>query len=296
MQAPSGRQRPPTAQKPEPTADPTALWTPPLAEPKNRRPRTAAGATAPARDAKAPAGAPKPAAKKGFRSTAIIIAAVVAVVLVAGAVGGYLLLGSDSPKNNAPASKKADTPAPKDISTRDVDQAPLTQQELFPTPQITVGTNNYQVLKGEDGGCDTAATDDLAALLGQAGCSQVVRATLKSPDGQFLVTAGIFNLKDKASADQAFNGIKPIVDAQKGRFSGLAAGDGTDAIVRAPTTLGWQPEGHFLAYCIVARTDSKPIPADDGPSKQLITDIVESHLRDKVIEARTVSPTNPPAK
>jgi hypothetical protein len=273
--------------------DPTALWTPPLAEPKNRRPRTA---TTPAGDIKAAAAAAKPAAGGRSRKTMAIVAAVVAVVLVAGGIGGYLLLRSAPAQDKQAASKKADAPPPKDISTRDLDQAPLTQQELFPTPQIAVGPNNYQVLKAEDGGCDTAATDDLAALLSQAGCSQVVRATLKSQDGQFVVTAGIFNLKDKPAADQAFNGIKPVVDAQKGRFSGLAAGEGTDVIVRAPTTLGWQPEGHFLAYCIVARADGKPIPADDGPSKQLITDVVESHLRDKVIGARTVNPAARPAK
>ena len=213
------------------------------------------------------------------------------VLLVLFGVGGYFLL--DSKKNGTgpkPASTSAAGPKARDISNRDVDPAPLTEQEVFPTPQITAGTSAYAMLKSQAGDCPTSATDDLAALLGQVGCTQVVRATLKSPDGQFLVTAGIFNLKDKVGAEQAFNGIKPIIDAQKGRFTGLAAGDGTDAIVRAPTTLGWQPEGHFLVYCIVARLDSKPIPTEDPTSKQVITDLVETHLRDRVIGARAVAP------
>jgi hypothetical protein len=122
---------------------------------------------------------------------------------------------------------------------------------------------------------------------------------LKSPDGQFLMTAGIFNLKDEASTNQAYDQIKPTLDAQKGRFTGLPAGDGTEAIVRAPTTLGWHPRGHFLAYCIVARADSKPIATDDAASKQVISDLVEAHLRDRVIGARAVAqpaPTPQPTK
>ena len=280
----SGAARVPTMAPP--SADPNE-WTPPLREPKSRpdrenrsRPEPAPAQTGPGRSR---------------RLMIILAAAGIAILILLLGIGGYLLFKDDSTATvKQPTSKTQSVPKVRDISSRDIDPAPLTQQELFPAPQINIGTTAYSVLKGQDGDCQTAASDDLATLLGQVGCTQVVRATLKSPDGQFLITAGIFNLKDKASADQAFNSIKPIVDAQKGRFSGLAAGDGTDAIVRAPTTLGWQPEGHFLAYCIVARTDGKPIPADDEPSKQLITDLVETHLRDKVIGARAVEPAQPP--
>jgi hypothetical protein len=64
--------------------------------------------------------------------------------------------------------------------------------------------------------------------------------------------------------------------------------------VRAPTTLGWHPVGHFLAYCIVARTDGKPIVADDPSSKQIIADFVERHLRDRVLSARAAGPVSAP--
>jgi hypothetical protein len=227
--------------------------------------------------------------------TVLIAVAVVAVLGVCG-IGGYFVVNGDRAKPTGKTTTKAVPAKPRDISTRDVDPAPLTEQEVFPSQQIAVGTNTYQLLKTAAGNCGDAATDDLANMLNQVGCSQVVRGTLKSQDGQYLITAGIFNLKDEAGANHAYESIKPTLDAQKGRFTGLPAGDGTEAIVRAPTTLGWHPRGHFLAYCIVARTDGKPISADDSISKQIISDMVEGQLRDKVIGARAVASPSTAAK
>jgi hypothetical protein len=226
----------------------------------------------------------------------ILSAVGVVVVLAVCGLGGYFMINGDRGRPTTPPGAKTNAVKARDISTRDVDPAPLTEQEVFPAAQITAGAATYQVLKTQAGDCPSAATDDLAKLLGQLGCSQVVRGTLKSQDGQFLITAGIFNLKDEASANQAYEQIKPTLDAQKGRFTGLPAGDGTEAIVRAPTTLGWHPRGHFLAYCIVARADSKPIDANDAASKQVISDLVEAHLRDTVIGARAVVSPAPSAK
>ncbi len=226
----------------------------------------------------------------------ILSAVGVVVVLAVCGLGGYFMINSDRGRPTTPSGAKINAVKARDISTRDVDPAPLTEQEVFPAAQITAGAATYQVLKTQAGDCPSAATDDLAKLLTQLGCSQVVRGTLKSQDGQFLITAGIFNLKDEASANQAYEQIKPTLDAQKGRFTGLPAGDGTEAIVRAPTTLGWHPRGHFLAYCIVARADSKPIDANDAASKQVISDLVEAHLRDTVIGARAVVSPPPSPK
>jgi hypothetical protein len=226
----------------------------------------------------------------------ILSAVGVVVVLAVCGLGGYFMINGDRGRPTTTSGATTNAVKARDISTRDVDPAPLTEQEVFPAAQITAGAATYQVLKTQAGDCPSAATDDLAKLLGQLGCSQVVRGTLKSQDGQFLITAGIFNLKDEASANQAYEQIKPTLDAQKGRFTGLPAGDGTEAIVRAPTTLGWHPRGHFLAYCIVARADSKPIDANDAASKQVISDLVEAHLRDTVIGARAVVSPAPSAK
>ncbi|NJC70165.1 hypothetical protein HC031_10655 [Planosporangium thailandense] len=268
--------------------------------------RRAAGDSAPIRPRQRPDGPagrtrggypPRAAQRPSTQPTAWssrLLGLVSVLVLAAVAYGGYLLINDGRANSAATRSTAGPVVKARDISSRDVDQAPLSEKELFPGQQVAIGGATYQVLKTQATDCATAATDDLATLLAGLGCSQVVRGTLKSPDSQFLITAGIVNLKDAASANQAYETIKPTLDAQKGRFTGLAAGDGTDAIVRAPTTLGWHPRGHFLAYCVVARADGKAITADDPDSKQVISDVVEGYLRDSVLGARATTPISTP--
>jgi hypothetical protein len=223
----------------------------------------------------------------------------VIVLLAVCALGTYFMVKDERPPTVA--SKQASAPPapkPRDISNRTVDPAPLTEQELFPQPTLVVAGSGqpYQVLKTQQSAdCKVSATDDLGTQLVSLGCSQVVRATLRSPDGQFLVTAGIFNFPDEASANRAYQVIKPTVDAQKGHLLGLLAGPGTDAILRAPTHLGWFVRGHFMAFCVIARVDGRPIPEDDPYARQIATDLVETHLRDTVIGARAVERTGSPA-
>ncbi|MDT4986536.1 MAG: hypothetical protein QOI74_630 [Micromonosporaceae bacterium] len=219
-----------------------------------------------------------------------LTAAGIAIVFTALGLGGYVVINrGNTGAGPARPGRHADAVQARDISNRVADPAPLTEREVFPDPQVTAGTDSYRLLKTQAADCAGAATDEIAALLTKLGCSQVVRGTLASADGRFLVTAGIFNLADEAGANQAYDSVKPVLDSQKGRLTGFAAGDGTEAIVRAPTTLGWHPRGHFLAYCIVARADSQPIAADDASAKQVIADLVEKHLRDAVIAARAVA-------
>jgi hypothetical protein len=224
----------------------------------------------------------------------------VLVLLGVCALGTYFMVKDEGP-GKVPAkqtSAAAPPPKPRDISNRTVDPQPLTEQELFPGPQLTVAGSGqpYQVLKTQQSpDCKVAATDDLGAKFVQLGCNQVVRATLKSPNGQFLVTAGIFNLPDETNAKQAYEAVKPTVDAQKGHLIGLPAGQGTDAIMRAPTHLGWFVRGHFMAFCVIARVDGQAIPADDPYAQQIATDLVETHLRDGVIGARAVEKPAPSA-
>ena len=116
----------------------------------------------------------------------------------------------------------------------------------------------------------------------------MVRGTLKSADGAYLITAGVFNLADEASALNAHENINNIVAAQKGRFTGLLAGPGTEVLVRAPMILGWHARGHYLAYCVIARADGQGFEADDKAYTQIQADILTTHLRDGVIGARTI--------
>jgi hypothetical protein len=264
---------------------------PPVDEPAER-PRRGAG--------RRPGGAGRPAVIDQVKTANsrkakrwVVALSVIGVLMLLGSclIGSYLMI-NDERKGPPGAQRSGASGQPKrDISSQAVDPAPLTEAELYPSPQVKpVATEGaYQVLKTQaSADCKVAATDELGALLVNMGCTQVVRATLKHPKEQYLVTAGIFNLKDQASAQQAHDGIKPLVDAQKGRFNGLAAGTGTDAIVRASTQLGWNFSGHFLAYCVIARADGKAFDATDGYPKQIIFDIITTYLIDGVVTARTV--------
>lgn len=223
--------------------------------------------------------------RKAFRWT-IALSVVGALVVVAACAFGSFMMFKDGTSN--PNAKASASPQQRDISSQAVDPAPLTVEELFPQSSITPVANEppYEVIKTqavED--CKTAATDELGALLAAQGCTQIVRGTMKHPTGNYVVTAGIFNLKDEGSAQSARNGIKPIIDAQKGRFNGLAA-TGADAIMRASTQLGWNVMGHYLAYCVIARTDGKAFESTDGYPSQIIYDIVDTYLAKGVIGNR----------
>jgi hypothetical protein len=188
-------------------------------------------------------------------------------------------------------------PAPRDIRSREVDPEPLTEAEVFPADSVAGAAGaTYQVLKKEAvTDCPKAATDDLANLLVTGGCSQVVRGTMKSADGAYLITAGVFNLTDETAAFNTHENINAIVAAQKGRFTGLLAGAGTEVLVRAPMILGWHARGHYLAYCVIARADGQGFEQDDKAYTQIQADILTNHLRDVVIGARTVPKGSGPA-
>ncbi len=153
----------------------------------------------------------------------------------------------------------------------------------------------YQVVKAEAGQCKNAVVGDLAALLESGGCSQVVRATLLTADQQFVVTTGIFNLRDEATTKQVKEGVKGIVNATKGRFTGFMAGGATDVIGRAKTQLAWDVRGHFLIYCVIARADSGEPDAASPPVTQMVTDLVESYLNETVLTNRTLTPPPVPS-
>jgi hypothetical protein len=218
----------------------------------------------------------------------IISILVVAIVMAACAFGAFKMI-EDGKKN--PKATPSASPNKRDISSQAVDPAPLTEQEVFPQQTVTpVATEpGYPVLKTQAAtDCTTAATGDLGALLTSKGCTQVVMGTLKHPTGNYLVTAGIFNLKDQDQAKSAHDAIKGIIDAQKGRFNGLMAGTGTEPIARAATQLAWNVSGHFLAYCVIARADSQAFADGDKYPEQIIFDLVGTYLVKGVIGAREI--------
>jgi hypothetical protein len=201
-------------------------------------------------------------------------------------VGGYVAFFS------ARSGTGGQAPASHDIGSQQADPVPLTVSEVFPGATVTPtrGGQAYQLAKSQGSAdCRTAVVGDLAGLLSAAGCTQVVRATFTSPDKAYVVTAGIFNMRDEAAARQAADGIQASVKATKGRFTGYPAGGATDVIGRAATRLGWDTLGHFLVYGVVARADGAAI-ADQATIRPIIDDLVEKYLKDTVVHARTLAP------
>jgi hypothetical protein len=188
-----------------------------------------------------------------------------------------------------PAVEQSAAPAGHGLDSRDTDQLALTAKEVFPGRDLVVtdGRPAYRVLKTQSSGsCGVAATDEVADLLVRLGCNQVVRATLRSPDGDHLLTAGLFNLTDLASAQRARDRIRQLLDERQGRFSGMVAGDGTEAVAKAAARVGWQVRGHYIAYCLVTRADGERVPAGDPKVGQILDDIIGEYLTQGVLERR----------
>ncbi|MGX7676412.1 hypothetical protein [Plantactinospora sp. DSM 117369] len=229
--------------------------------------------------------------------------------LIIGSLGVLLLLGIcglssyffmvDDPvgRDSRAADGTGAGAAPRDISSRAADPAPLTVKEVFPGGKevlVDPEQSPYELLKtqaAED--CELAADGQIATVLADAGCSQFVRGTVRSPTGLYVATAGIVNLADEAGATSAREKIKPIVDGRKGRFLGLAAGRGTEAVTAASAQAGWHVRGHFLIYCVVAKSDGKTIGEEDLFARQILSDMIEVYLRGKVLDQRILAPSGP---
>jgi hypothetical protein len=249
-----------------------------------------------------------PQRQRGPLVKVLAVLAAVALVAVCG-VGVYVtfLSGNGSDAKSGPNAH--------DISSQTVDPAPLTVAEVFPAATVSVTGNgsapagkpsagasgaaaagqSYQVVKPEATECKNAVVGDLAQLLVTAGCTQVVRATLLSADQQYVITTGLFNVRDSDAAKQAGDGVKGVVDATKGRFTGLTAGGATDIIGRAKTQLAWDTRGHFLLYCVIARADGKDPDAANPSVTQIVTDLVETYLNETVLTNRTLTPPPVPS-
>ncbi|MFE9688509.1 hypothetical protein [Micromonospora sp. NPDC005806] len=175
------------------------------------------------------------------------------------------------------------------LNSRDTDQLALTAKEVFPGKALVINSGQpaYQVLRtNSSGSCAVATTGEIADLLVRLGCNQVVRATLRSPDGQHLLTAGLFNLTDVASAQRARDRIRQMLDERQGRFRGMAAGNDTQAVEEAAARVGWQVRGHYIAYCLVTRADGARISSTDTRTREILYDVIEVYLNRGVLERR----------
>ncbi|MEU5948281.1 hypothetical protein ABZ793_22365 [Micromonospora sp. NPDC047465] len=245
----------------------------------------------------APVAAERPVPQRGGggRLWQVLVggAAVLVLLALCGLGAAALLVERDQTPQTTPTgqpqvAESAEAGA-HDLDSRDTDQAPLTAKELFPGTQLVVadGQPAYRVLKTHSSAsCAVAATGEVADLLVRLGCNQVVRATLRTPDGDHLVTAGLFNLTDHASAERARDRIRQMLDERQGRFRGMPADKGTEAIATAPARVGWQVRGHYLAYAVVVRADGGTIRSGDTKAREILFDMIELHLNQGVLERR----------
>ncbi len=236
--------------------------------------------------------APPPrVAARGWQVVIGGAAVLVLVALVGLTVATLLDRGQPTDQTAAPnptVQTTQDTEA-GDLDNRDTDQAPLTAREVFPASTVVVGDNQttYEVRRTQSSAsCPVAATDEVADLLVRLGCNQVVRATLRAPDQEHLVTAGLFNLTDRSSAERARDRIRQVLDDRQGRFRGMPADDETEIIATAPARVGWQVRGHYLAYAVVARVDGEAIHSGDTRVREILFDLLELHLNKGVLDRR----------
>jgi hypothetical protein len=216
------------------------------------------------------------------------VATALTVLLLCGY--GTYLLARDDPADQA--GQPAAAIVLRELSSRTADPRPLTAAEVFPGHAVVAGPDraSYRVLRVQAlQRCTVAAEGAVVPLLAAAGCSQVVRATLRSPDGHYVITAGLLNLADEAGAESVHSGIRPMLDAGSGRLRGLPAGHGTGGLTRDITQLGWHVRGHFLAYAVIARSDGGKIYPDDPIARQILSDLIEAHLRTRVLDRRAAT-------
>ncbi|GAB1644986.1 hypothetical protein [Krasilnikovia sp. MM14-A1259] len=182
----------------------------------------------------------------------------------------------------------------RDLSSRRVDAAPLTLEEVFPGAEIRAaeGAATYRIAMTHiDTDCGIATIGELGALLVRHGCTQVVRAALTAPYGGYRVTAGIFNLSDAAGARLVAARAGQLVAAGEGTFAAMLGGlPGTDPELQPATVTGWDTRGHFLLYCVIVRPDGRPVSDGDPFARRIIADLVQAYLGDTVLGRRTPLP------
>jgi len=242
-------------------------------------------------DPYATGGLPRVPADEPPRRRGRVAIAVLASLVVLAALGfaGVTLLrhhGSSTANGTSATKPSIDTAA---IADRTVDPTLLTKAEVFGAGTIpsTAPPGTYRIIRSEaDASCGTAATAAISTLLASLGCNQAVRATMLSPDQAYVITAGVLNLPDTASATKVAGSLQSDIAKGTGRLNGLDAGGTTTVITSAQAQVAWDTRGHYLVYSIIALTSGKAIAASDKQVPAIITDVVENFLGDKVLGAR----------
>jgi hypothetical protein len=207
------------------------------------------------------------------------------VVAVFGLIAFFIV--ADERRDDSPAATAAIDP----LASRLTDPAPLTLLEVFPdAAQIRppTGAPAYALTMTHiDSQCSIATVGTLGALLTGHGCSQVVRASLTAPYGDYQVTAGLFNLADAAGASALDAQLRRLVETGEGSFAAMAAGQpGSAPAVPAAAQVGWHARGHYLLYCVITRPGGAVVPDDDPNAARITADLVDGYLDADILAKR----------
>ncbi|WP_305786141.1 hypothetical protein [Symbioplanes lichenis] len=140
---------------------------------------------------------------------------------------------------------------------------PLTVADVFATSPYAVQLSHW------DANCASAVTGELATVLRDTGCAQVVRAALQAPYGDYRVTAGVFTLGDAPAARDAADRAQILVEHGRGGFGQL---------IGPPGQASWQPRGQYLLYCVISRPGGGVVPDDDPDADRITAELFESLL------------------
>jgi hypothetical protein len=234
--------------------------------------------------------------KAGLTALAVLL------VLAVCGISSFLIVLDEQQGVQAQAVTPSAGPSLRQLTTREEDPAPLTVKEVFPGQSIVIDpdrpTEVYKVLRTQElKSCKTATSGSISTLIEDLGCSQVVRGTMLSPTSGYVVTGGILNLDTVDDAEKAWDQIKFMVNQNKGRFVGYAERTDrtTKPLILAPTHAGWNIRGHYMVYCVIARTDEQEIAPGDPFAKQILFDVIEYYLKGVVLEARAKVPSPAPS-
>jgi hypothetical protein len=200
------------------------------------------------------------------------------ILLALLAVTVFFVVAGEQHRNDAPV---VTDPPPA------VNAAPLTLEEVFPDPDAVrpPDVKPYRITMTHiDADCRTATLGDVGALLDAHGCSQVVRAGLVAPYGDYRVTAGVFTLADEAGAVEVDGRLRRLVETGDGSFTTLPGGR-LDPDTLPTSQVGWRARGHYLLYCVINRPDGELVAVDDPYAARITSDLVDSYLGGTVMGA-----------
>lgn len=235
---------------------------------------------------------PEPPAHEPRQTLQLLLTGLAALILTSIVVlVGFFVVAEERRGHGGGTSAAPPALSPSAISSRKADPAPLTRKEVFPSNEIRMvtGAAPYEVsVTHVDSDCSRATTGELDTLLLDHGCSQIVRAKMVAPYGDYQVTAGIFNLADDTGADEAASLAGQILETGRGGFTPIGSlGDFGDPSDLPLAQAGWQARGHFLLYCLISRPDGQLVTDDDPYARRITADMIDQYLADDIVAARS---------